>query len=369
MKSLAAPLFPSGIMAALLPLCLLTVETRCLEAAPLAVYAGTPGGVFKSIDGGANWIAVNNGLTTGGNLDVRALAINPATPETLYLTGVTGRGTWMTTDGVSNWTKPPSAAGGFALAVDPGDPATVYDAAPFVVSGTIDGGANWVTITNGLTNTFVESLAVARDATRTVYAGVGRGDPPTGVFKTTNWGASWSLVNAGMTGIRDVLTLAVDAADPAKVYAGTDRGVFKTNNAGAAWTAVNSGLTDTLVRALAIAPPTTPFLTITLNKARYTAGEVVTASVFRMANPQPTAAAVELQVWVQGPGLPPTVIIDRGGTGSLVLPAGFDQNFGPLPLYRIPAGSQAGTYVLGGRLLDPLSHQPYSTDLSVFTVQ
>ena len=55
-------------------------------ATPATLYAGTwGGGVFKSTNGGANWSAVNTGLT---NTDVRALAIDPDTPATLYA------GTW-----------------------------------------------------------------------------------------------------------------------------------------------------------------------------------------------------------------------------------------------------------------------------------
>ena len=37
--------------------------------------------MFKSTNGGGNWSAVNTGLT---NAIVRALAIDPATPTTLY---------------------------------------------------------------------------------------------------------------------------------------------------------------------------------------------------------------------------------------------------------------------------------------------
>ena len=48
---------------------------------PTTLYAGTGGGVFKSTDGGANWSAVNSGLTS---TCVFALAIDPATPTTLY---------------------------------------------------------------------------------------------------------------------------------------------------------------------------------------------------------------------------------------------------------------------------------------------
>src|SRR4029453_10459669 len=45
------------------------------------LYAGTNGGVFQSTDGGSSWNAVNTGLTV---LTVGALAIDPATPTTLY---------------------------------------------------------------------------------------------------------------------------------------------------------------------------------------------------------------------------------------------------------------------------------------------
>src|SRR6266508_2539185 len=49
---------------------------------PATVYAGTyGGGVFKSVNGGVSWAAVNSGLT---NLSVYALAIDPVTPATVY---------------------------------------------------------------------------------------------------------------------------------------------------------------------------------------------------------------------------------------------------------------------------------------------
>jgi photosystem II stability/assembly factor-like uncharacterized protein len=57
-------------------------------ATPTTLYAGTFGGVFKSTDGGTNWSAVNTGLT---NTYVVALAIDPATPTTLYA-GTNGGG-------------------------------------------------------------------------------------------------------------------------------------------------------------------------------------------------------------------------------------------------------------------------------------
>jgi hypothetical protein len=56
---------------------------------PTTLYAGTEGGVFKSTDGGEAWSAVNIGLpwigeSLSGFASVTALAIDSATPTTLY---------------------------------------------------------------------------------------------------------------------------------------------------------------------------------------------------------------------------------------------------------------------------------------------
>src|SRR3989442_14101261 len=49
---------------------------------PSTLYAGTYGaGVFQSTDGGANWSAINTGLTKPY---IGALALDPQTPSTLY---------------------------------------------------------------------------------------------------------------------------------------------------------------------------------------------------------------------------------------------------------------------------------------------
>ena len=48
---------------------------------PTTLYAGTDGGVFKTMDGGGHWSAADTGLPS---TVVYALAIDPATPATLY---------------------------------------------------------------------------------------------------------------------------------------------------------------------------------------------------------------------------------------------------------------------------------------------
>ena len=54
---------------------------------PDTVYVGTNYGMYKSTNGGATWSAINNGLTADSQ--IRSLAIDPQTPSTIYAGGVT----------------------------------------------------------------------------------------------------------------------------------------------------------------------------------------------------------------------------------------------------------------------------------------
>jgi hypothetical protein len=83
------------------------------------------GGVFKSTNGGTNWSAVNTGLT---NTYVYALAIDPATPTTLYA-GTWGGGVFKSTNGGTNWSAVNTGLTNtyvWALAIDPATPTTLY---------------------------------------------------------------------------------------------------------------------------------------------------------------------------------------------------------------------------------------------------
>src|SRR5207245_2273795 len=79
---------------------------------------GTPGGVFKSTNGGSTW---NNTGTLG---EVYALVIDPETTGTVYA-GTHG-GVSKTTDGGSTWSNAILSAAVYALAIDPTKPGTVF---------------------------------------------------------------------------------------------------------------------------------------------------------------------------------------------------------------------------------------------------
>ncbi|MEX2499164.1 MAG: hypothetical protein WD397_09860 [Wenzhouxiangellaceae bacterium] len=157
-------------------------------------------GVFRTIDGGANWTHVSNGLPhingnpAATNESVLSLAIDP--------TDITGQTLYASTNDIAN-----NIVG------------TVYK--------TIDGGANWLFSGTGLVGRDVRDLIVDPN-TGDVYAAVA--DPLSngdgGVFVSQDGGASWNSVSTGFPNSAVATKLALDnTGTNLIVQAGTTRGV------------------------------------------------------------------------------------------------------------------------------------------------
>ena len=120
--------------------------------------------------------------------------------------------------GTNVWTSNgPEGGTIYALAIDPATPATLYAGTwGGGVFKSTNGGGNWSAVNTGLTNTTVRALAIDPVTPATLYAGTDGG----GVFKSTNGGANWSAANTGLTDTY-VRALAIDPVTPATLYAGT----------------------------------------------------------------------------------------------------------------------------------------------------
>ena len=250
---------------------------------PNIIYAGTNGGVFKTIDWGSNWSAINSGLTS---THVWALAIDPSNTSVLY--AGTEEGLFKSTDGGRNWRTSGLLYGGVdALAIDPSDNSTIYQGTLVGVFKSADGGETW---SNCGLSYEITALAIDPSNTSIIYANTlsagifkstngGKSWPPASnglpcllgyalaidpanpstiygagacaVFKSTDGGGNWFAVLPSYYG----LALAIDPINPDIIYAGSwGLGVFKSSDGGKTWNSINSGLTNTFVTALAIDP-------------------------------------------------------------------------------------------------------------------
>ena len=132
-----------------------TTDVRSITAINDTLFVGTNGaGIYKSIDFGVNWTAINNGLGSAANF--RAIE---SKGNTLFAGGSTGTGVFRSTDFGANWTL---LSGGLATASYRGFASNNQ----LIVAGSwgsgvfysTDNGDNWTVINNGLTDLTIFDL-------------------------------------------------------------------------------------------------------------------------------------------------------------------------------------------------------------------
>ncbi len=218
---------------------------------PSSVYAGFRGrGVFKSTDGGQNWIPVNSGLPTS---QAGPIAIDPANPAIVYVG--TSMGVFKSTNGATSWTAsssglPSSPLSIVSLAIDPANSAILYATfAPGFFSTTggggvfksTNGGQSWAAVNSGLPNWGMKMVVIDPSNTLTLYTfgTTGPGDIATKIFKSTDGGQNWVAMNNGIAN-PDLSWLAIDPGSPSNLYAEGFFGEFyRTTDGAQTWSVVS----------------------------------------------------------------------------------------------------------------------------------
>jgi photosystem II stability/assembly factor-like uncharacterized protein len=219
------------------------------------VYSAA-GAVRKSTDGGHTWKTVFTPRRGKWRGMVTRIAIAPTHPESVYAIthlyavahdiqpgetaiyrSTDGGRTWQMTGG-SPSNLPPSCCGDSedALAVDPGNPQTLYADVGNTIFATTDAGASWRPMANGLPANDVTSLAAVPGQAGSVYAStmvnLNRVNPnavyqPAGaIYRTTDGGRTWSQIFTSI----GVGKVAVDPARPTTIYAAGWAPQDKTHN-------------------------------------------------------------------------------------------------------------------------------------------
>src|SRR5215471_15934552 len=198
--------------------------------------------------------------THGPGAPVSALAIDPVNPATVYALTFTGpSGVSRSLDGGESWNAltlpgPASYVGVFALAVDPADSNIIYLGSGDGVFKSTDFGATW-SFKASTPDLVVRTLAIDPVNPNTIYADIFENiTGETFASKSTDAGESWASV-LDLTDL-SVGPLAIDRANPSTVYQGTVGAIFKSTDGGASWNGFNAdnGLPATFVNAVAIDP-------------------------------------------------------------------------------------------------------------------
>jgi photosystem II stability/assembly factor-like uncharacterized protein len=130
------------------------VDVRSISAMKDTLYVGTLSGIYKSVNGGINWISINNGL--GSSTSFRAIECKG---NTVFAAGPVGTGVYRSTDFGANWTL---LGGGLAS----GSYRGFASNSQLIVAGSFGGGVfystdngnKWSTINSGLTDLTIFDL-------------------------------------------------------------------------------------------------------------------------------------------------------------------------------------------------------------------
>lgn len=166
-------------------------------------YDGSAGGLYKSTDGGEHWRALQRGLPE--NLAQIQVAVAPSRQGRLYATvatnapgdysSATGLGVYRSDDGGENWIRittdprPALRIGGGDLPIIKVDPrnAEVLYSASIVAMKSVDGGVSWTSLRGAPGGDDYQNLWISPDSSQTIAL---VGDQ--GAIVTVNGGASWS---------------------------------------------------------------------------------------------------------------------------------------------------------------------------------
>jgi len=232
-------------------------------------FGAVDGGVWESRNAGRTWDPIFDRQPIAS---IGAIAVAPSNPRVMYVgTGeadmrsdiASGNGMYKSNDGGKTWAHlgldDTRQIG--SIVVDPRNADVAYVAAlghqygPNAERGvfkTLDGGKTWNKVLYKDPDTGAISLALDPTNPNVVYAALWNtrrppwnvyppsNGPGSGVFKSTDAGATWTQLMRGLPAKVGHIGIAVSPANPQRVYAMVDSdlahgGVYRSDDAGATW--------------------------------------------------------------------------------------------------------------------------------------
>lgn len=252
----------------------INVVTPLTRSSDTIFCGAANGGVFRSYDGGAQWMPIFDNFSY---LAIGAIAIDPSNTNIIYAgTGdrnfgggsYNGNGLYQSNDFGDSWTNIGLSQVGIITSVIVDNQNSDHILAGALGSGfektnnrgvflSTDGGTSWSNTLFVSDSSGVCEMIADPTNSDIVYAcffnrvnllnrGISKG-PDAKIYKSTDGGATWNQLTNGLpTGDHSRVGIAVSESNPNKVYAiyvGTDYNIseiYTSNDAGASWSGINA---------------------------------------------------------------------------------------------------------------------------------
>lgn len=233
--------------------------------------------VFKSVDGGTRWRAISPDLSNNDPETTR--------PDSGGLTpDATGAETHAT---VVSLSESPLVPGLLWAGTDDGN-----------VWVTRNDGATWTKVNGAIPDVpaklWVSDVEASPHAPGTAFVcfdGHRSDDFGTWVFRTTDYGATWTNIGRALPADQPVHVLTADRKNAQLIFVGTEFGVFVTLDGGASWRPLMNGMPTVAVHDLVVHPRDNDLIAGTHGRGLYVLDDI---TPLQQLKPAVTSTAVHL---------------------------------------------------------------------------
>ncbi len=249
------------------------------DSDPNFILASANGGIYKTTDGGANWVL----KFAAPGATFKDVKFKPGNSNIAYCTSVGANGFYRSEDAGETWVQVPGtngvlAKGRMVIGVTPAASNLVYllcsngpyagcyvsqdDGQTFIVQSTTPNILGYSSDGSDTGSQAWYDLCISVDATNAQIVYVGG----VNLWRSDNGGKNWKLIGhwtgSGATEIHaDQHTFFYNAANR-RLYAGNDGGVYFTDNHGSSWKEITKGLGIGQIYRLGVSV-TNPYKTVT----------------------------------------------------------------------------------------------------------
>ncbi len=217
------------------------------------------GGLFRTANGGVNWVQARTGINMNENAAwVAPIIVHPTQSGTFF---VARQKVYKSTNNGASWTAISgninNASAVREMAISSTNPAVMYATTGSRIFLSTNEGVTWTEKTSGLPSKVISSVYVHPDDENIVYVTMS-GFGSSKVFKSTDQGDNWIDLNGNLPDapVNDIFIYTEDPAHPNTYFVATDIGVFISQDDGGRWFELPNGLPNTVILHLDYSPDT-----------------------------------------------------------------------------------------------------------------